>query len=181
MKFNRIWYSLGLGPIVGRLFLLLTTTGRKSGLPHVTPLQYEEDDVLYVAAARGPKADWFRNIIANPNVEVRVKARHFHALAEPITDPAPIANFLELRLRRHPRMVGAMLRSEGLSTQPDRAQLEQYAAKIALVAIRPCGDESCFDKSSQAIKTRVSFGDSSTAHFLFGLIAPVMESLLRHR
>jgi ubiquinone/menaquinone biosynthesis C-methylase UbiE len=31
------------------------------------------------------------------------------------------------------------------------------------------------------MKTRVSFGDSSTAHFLFRLIAPVMESPLRHR
>ena len=38
----QLLYSLGLGPIYGRLVLLLTTTGRKSGLPRVTPLQYEE-------------------------------------------------------------------------------------------------------------------------------------------
>ena len=31
------------------------------------------------------------------------------------------------------------------------------------------------------MKTRVSFGDSPTAHFLFRLIAPVMGSPLRHR
>ena len=31
------------------------------------------------------------------------------------------------------------------------------------------------------MKTRVSFGDSPTAHFLFRLIAPVMESRLRRR
>jgi len=31
------------------------------------------------------------------------------------------------------------------------------------------------------VKTRVSFGDSPTAHFLFRLIAPVMESRLRRR
>jgi deazaflavin-dependent oxidoreductase (nitroreductase family) len=142
MKFNRVWYSLGLGPIVGRLILLLATTGRTSGRSHVIPLQYEEEDgMIYVAAARGPKADWFLNIIANPNVEVQVRARHFHGLAEPIIDPVRIADFLELRLRLHPRMVGMMLRSEGLPTHPNRAQLEQYAAKIALVAIRPCEDE----------------------------------------
>lgn len=143
MKFNRVWYSLSLGPIVGRLILLLATTGRTSGRSHVTPLQYEEEEgVIYAAAARGPKADWFRNIIAKPKVEVQVKARHFHGLAEPITDPVRIADFLELRLRRHPRMVGMMLRSEGLPTHPNRVQLEQYAAKIALVAIRPCEDDS---------------------------------------
>lgn len=132
----RLVYALGFGPIYGRLVLLLTTVGRKSGLLRVTPLQYEEvDGVIYVAAARGQKADWFRNIVANPYVEVRVKNRHFHGLAEPITDPTRIADFLELRLQRHPRMVGAMFWAQGLPPHPSQAQLEQYAAKRAMVAI----------------------------------------------
>ncbi|MFQ6134855.1 MAG: nitroreductase family deazaflavin-dependent oxidoreductase [Nitrososphaerales archaeon] len=138
MKFTRVWYWLGLGPIVGRLILLLTTTGRKSGLPRVTPLQYEEiDGVIYVAPARGRKADWFRNILSDPRVEVRVKSERFQGVAEPITDSARIADFLEWRLQRHPRMIGAMLWFAGLPAQPDRDQLERYATKIALVAIRP--------------------------------------------
>ena len=37
----RIAYAVGLGPLVGRFVLLLTTTGRKSGLRRVTPLVYE--------------------------------------------------------------------------------------------------------------------------------------------
>ena len=38
--------------------LLLITTGRKSGLPRETRLQYELDNgVVYVAAARGRRAD----------------------------------------------------------------------------------------------------------------------------
>ena len=142
MKAPRIWYALGLGPVVGRLILLLITTGRKTGRPRVTPLQYEEHNgVIYVASARGEQADWFRNLRANPRVEVRVKARRFPGLAEPITDPARIADFLELRLARHPRMMGAMLRGEGLPARPTRAQLEQFAAAIAVVAIQPCEAE----------------------------------------
>lgn len=138
LKLPRVWYALGLGPVVGGLILLLTTTGRKTGLPRVTPLQYEEQDgVIYVASARGREADWFRNSLANPRVEIRVKARRFHGQAEPITDPARVADFLELRLKRHPRMMGAMLRGEGLAARPDRAQLEKFAAKIAVVAIHP--------------------------------------------
>ncbi len=138
LKLPRIWYALGLGPVVGRLILLLTTTGRKTGLPRVTPLQYEEQDgVIYVASARGQQADWYRNLLANSRVEIRVKARRFSGQAEPITDPARIADFLELRLARHPRMMGAMLRGEGLPARPDRAELEQLAAKIAVVAVRP--------------------------------------------
>jgi deazaflavin-dependent oxidoreductase (nitroreductase family) len=131
-------YAVGLGPVVGRLVLLLTTTGRKTGLPRVTPLQYEENDgAIYVASARGQKADWFRNILADPHVEVRVRSRRFRGVAETITDPARIADFLELRLRRHPKMIGAILQREGLPAQPDRAQLESYAARLALVVIRP--------------------------------------------
>src|SRR5512139_2718916 len=71
--------------------LLLTTIGRKSGQPRVTPLQYEEDQgVIYVAAARGPHADWFRNIQADPHVKVQIADRVYEGLAEPITDPARI-------------------------------------------------------------------------------------------
>jgi len=43
-------YRAGLGPVIGRVVLLLTTTGRRSGLPRVTPLQYEQiDGAIYVA------------------------------------------------------------------------------------------------------------------------------------
>ncbi len=119
-----------------QIVLLLTTIGRKSGLPRTTPLQYEEiDSVLYVGAARGPQADWFRNIQADPHVEVQRGAQRFRTVAEPITDPARIVDFLQVRLKRHPRMVGAMLLTHGLPFKPSRAHLEQLARQLAIVAI----------------------------------------------
>jgi deazaflavin-dependent oxidoreductase (nitroreductase family) len=118
--------------------LLLTTTGRRSGRPRVTPLQYEEDQgVIYVAAARGPHADWFRNIQANSRVKVQIMDRMFEGLAEPILDPARIAGFLELRLRRQRLMMRLLLTTEGLPPWADRAALERFAANKALVAIHP--------------------------------------------
>ena len=134
----RLLYAWGMAPVLGRIVLLLTTTGRKSGLPRVTPLQYEElDGAIYVASARGHKADWFRNILASSCVKVRLGSREFEGTAEPVTDAARIADFLELRLRRHPKMVGAILRSEGLSEPPTRGELEEYARQLALVIVRP--------------------------------------------
>jgi len=131
-------YRWGLGPFLGRIILLLTTTGRKSGLPRITPLQYELiDDAVYVASALGIRADWFRNILANPCVQVRIGSRQFQGMAETVTDPGRIADFLELRLRCHPRMVGAILMSEGLPKAPSRAELENYAQQLAMVIIRP--------------------------------------------
>lgn len=134
-------YRHGFARLLGRMILLLTTTGRKTGLPRLTPLQYEQvDGMYYIGSARGTKADWFRNILADPHVRVQIKTREFTASAEPVTDPKRIADFLELRLRRHPRMLGMILKSEGLPSNPSRLQLEGYACRLALVILHPAGD-----------------------------------------
>lgn len=128
-------FGAGKGP--ANLVLLLTTVGRKSGLSRVTPLQYEEvGGAFYVAAGRGQAADWFRNILANPNVTVQIRDKQFEALAEPVTAPCRIADFLELRLRRHPVMFRLMLLSEGLILI-NRTALERFAQEKALVIIHP--------------------------------------------
>jgi len=134
----RVAYAIGLGPLIGKVVLLLTTIGRKSGKPRVTPLQYEEiDGRIYIGAALGQKADWYRNIQVNPEVEVRVRSERFSGRAETITDPKRIADFLEVRYKRHPRMIGAMLLAEGMQIPPRRSDLEQYAADLTVVAIKP--------------------------------------------
>jgi deazaflavin-dependent oxidoreductase (nitroreductase family) len=147
----RLAYAVGLGPLLGRMVLLLTTTGRKSGLPRVTPLQYEEvGGLYYLGSARGQSADWFRNILANPHVEVRLKDRRFSCLARPVTDPQQIADFLQLRLARHPRMVTGILKRQGLPAHPSREQLENYASQLALVILDPA---SCTTENHQTKHT----------------------------
>jgi deazaflavin-dependent oxidoreductase (nitroreductase family) len=138
-KLHRVMYAIGLGPVIGRIILLLTTIGRKSGLKRVTPLQYEEiDGKYYLGSARGLKADWVRNIQANPNVEIRVKSLNFKGQAEVVTDPSRFADFVEIRLQRHPRIVGAIMqRAHGLPKRPSREQLEKLAENEALVIITP--------------------------------------------
>jgi deazaflavin-dependent oxidoreductase (nitroreductase family) len=134
----RLAYAIGLGPWLGRFVLLLTTTGRKSGRRRVTPLQYEEfDGVFYLGAALGGKSDWVRNIQANPQVEIRVKRRRFGGQARTIQDIGQIADFLELRLQRHPKMIGAIMRKDGIPYPPRRSDLEQYATQLTLVVVQP--------------------------------------------
>lgn len=131
-------YIIGLGPIYGRLVLLLTTTGRKSGLPRVTPLQYEEmDGKIVIASARGTKADWYRNILVDPIVTVRVKSREFNGMAEPVENPERVADFIEYRLRKHPRMIGFIMRRDGFPHNPTRRDLVAYSANRAMVIITP--------------------------------------------
>lgn len=75
----RLYRLLG-GRLVGRVgrapILLLTTTGRRSGRQHTTPLLYvREGDALAVVASFGGSPThpaWYLNLSAHPDVEVQV-------------------------------------------------------------------------------------------------------------
>ena len=76
-RFMLLMWRLGLGPMlnwwpkVGGQILVIHHTGRKSGLPRRTPVNYAiVDGDIYCTAGYGRASDWYRNIQANPNVEV---------------------------------------------------------------------------------------------------------------
>ena len=117
--------------------LVLTTVGRSSGLPRSTPLQFEEvEGVYYVASARGIQSDWYRNLVVCPKVDVWVGGKRFSTIAELLTDPQQIADFLELRLKRHPHFMGIMLHLEGLPPHYSRTDLEVFATRLAIVVLK---------------------------------------------
>jgi deazaflavin-dependent oxidoreductase (nitroreductase family) len=74
-----------------RLVLLLTTTGVKSGLPRLTPLNYSKDgDRLVVIASKGGSETdpaWYRNLLAQPVVTIEVGSEVFQARATPAIEP----------------------------------------------------------------------------------------------
>ena len=137
----RVAYAFGLGPLIGKFVLLLTTYGRKSGLARVTPLTYEKrgEDIV-VASARASSADWLRNIQANPRVRVRVGRRLFDGTARISADPEEVADYLQHQFARNPRAFGAILRAEGLATPPSRVDLVRFAPSRPMVTIHPIHD-----------------------------------------
>jgi deazaflavin-dependent oxidoreductase (nitroreductase family) len=64
------------GGFEGAQMLLLHTRGAKTGSERVKPLVYRRDDDAYVVFASKGGApthpDWYRNVLANPDVEVEV-------------------------------------------------------------------------------------------------------------
>jgi len=73
----------------GAPVLLLTTTGRRSGRRITKALIYQPhgDDYLVVASRGGADRppDWYRNLEAQPEVEVQVKSDRFKAHARTAT------------------------------------------------------------------------------------------------
>jgi len=124
-------YKLGMGWMIGKYVLLLTTTGRKSGQPRHTPLEYEydkENDRYRVAAGWGGNTDWYKNLKANPKVYVQVGGRKFETVAE-IASDEEVAQYMMNVSKRHPRMDEIWNR---WSDKPVDGTLESYidAAKF---------------------------------------------------
>ncbi len=71
--------------------ILLTTTGARSGLPRVTPLNFSVDgERLVVIASSGGSAThpaWYRNLLADPVVTIEYGAETFRARASTAAEP----------------------------------------------------------------------------------------------
>jgi deazaflavin-dependent oxidoreductase (nitroreductase family) len=81
----------GLGRFMGSpptgYFVLLRTTGRKSGKVRTTPLNYAiHDGCVYCLAGFGESTPWLANLKANPRVQLRLPDRTIEALAEMVAD-----------------------------------------------------------------------------------------------
>ena len=78
------------GRLPGRGFLMLTTTGRKTGARYAVPLEYHTDDrIPYVIASNYGKDHppaWYLNLLANPTVEIERNGQRQRATAS-VADP----------------------------------------------------------------------------------------------
>ena len=93
-KFMLLMWRLGLGswlnfwPDVGGRIMVITHTGRKTGLKRRTPVNYAlVEGELYCTAGFGPMSDWYRNLKAHSQVEVWLPEGWWAGVAEEITDP----------------------------------------------------------------------------------------------
>ena len=97
-KFMLLMWRLGLGPWInawpegiGRI-MVITPTGRKSGLKRQTPINYAiVDGEVFCMAGFGKTSDWYRNVKANPGVETRSDGHQ----ASPVQGVARLAEELD--------------------------------------------------------------------------------------
>ena len=84
-KDGHMWNSMGLGDHGECPSLLLTTIGRRTGQPVITPLIYGEAGGAYVVVASKGGApthpNWYLNLAANPEVELQIISERFKARA----------------------------------------------------------------------------------------------------
>jgi deazaflavin-dependent oxidoreductase (nitroreductase family) len=86
-------WKIGMGrllnswPAVGGRIMVIRHRGRKSGKAYLTPVNYAVvENELYCTAGFGSGTDWYRNILAGPDVELWLPQGWRHAHASDVSD-----------------------------------------------------------------------------------------------
>jgi deazaflavin-dependent oxidoreductase (nitroreductase family) len=113
-------WRLGLGPLVGRALMLLTTWGRKSGLPRRTVIEYHAlAGTKYAPSAFGARSDWYQNLQADPYVTIQTSDGVEHTVATRVTGDDELVRVYNLFMRRNPVMLRWYLDALGIAADPD--------------------------------------------------------------
>lgn len=100
-----------LGFVFGNRLLLLEHVGRASALPRYVTLEvvdHPSRSRYVVASGFGRRAEWFRNIEANPHVRVTVGSRRPRAALTQVMAAADAAETLGVYRAAHPRAWAAL-------------------------------------------------------------------------
>jgi deazaflavin-dependent oxidoreductase (nitroreductase family) len=142
-QFNRFMlglWRLGLGPWVnlwpevGGRIMVIRHTGRKTGIVRYTPVNYTiADGEIYCTAGFGSVSDWYRNILAHPEVEVWLPDGWWAGLAQDVSETSTRIPLLRQVLIAS----GFAARAAGLDPiSMTNEQLEATTADYRLVRIQ---------------------------------------------
>ncbi len=135
-------YRLDFGWMLGHRFLFFAHKGRKSNLLRETVLEVilynrtEKESI--VLSGRGEKADWYRNIEANPALEVRTGHERYvpeQRFPAPEENHAIISEYARLHPLVFRFLVRVFLSDYPLGGPEDERQ--RFAQSLRLVAFRP--------------------------------------------
>jgi len=74
----------------------ITVTGRKTRRSISTPVWFvHEGEKLYLVPVHGTDSNWYRNVLANPTMQLSAKGRRITVKASPIPDPAKVNRVVE--------------------------------------------------------------------------------------
>ena len=120
-----VLWRLGLGPLVGRFevhrghLVLLTVTGRSTGMPRHTPVvAHVVGGRTYVWCPYGGRSQWYRNLIANPLATVQSGRGTQVVRAATIEDDEAVEVVAELR-RFDALWLRLYLDAEGIADTPE--------------------------------------------------------------
>lgn len=133
-------YSVGLIPLLGisRFILLLTTIGRRSGIPRVVPLEYRrKDGLLYIFAGRGRRADWFKNMTSTPErVKVKVGFREYTPTIRVLSDAIEKEAMLRWYVTQFPGAAGYLFGWDKKKDDPETTDITSLVNVLEIIELQ---------------------------------------------
>jgi deazaflavin-dependent oxidoreductase (nitroreductase family) len=115
----QLW-RLGLAPVIGHHMMLITQTGRKTGLPRRTMTEaYTLGDRKYAPCAFGPRAQWYRNIAVDPRVTIQTAGGAESAIAVRVTEDDEIVALFDAIGQRAQPTLDIYLKSLEMKPDPE--------------------------------------------------------------
>ncbi|MBC9715069.1 nitroreductase family deazaflavin-dependent oxidoreductase [Streptomyces sp. TRM66268-LWL] len=133
-------YRMGLGALVPGRLLLLNHIGRVSGQARqvvVEVVEHERSTGAYIVCSGfGPRAQWYRNLRAHPDVTIQVGARRLAVHAEPL-DAEEGGAFMAGYAARHPRAARKLAKFMGFRVDGSLADYRAPGRELPFVRLRP--------------------------------------------
>jgi deazaflavin-dependent oxidoreductase (nitroreductase family) len=136
-----IWvYRHGLGGLLGKRFVCLTHTGRKTGRRRQVVLEvvrFDEDSgICIVAAGFGSQSDWVRNITGDPLIIFTIGSVTRYGLAERLS-PQEAGEELASYAGRYPAAWRELVRFMGYRLDGTEEDLRALGQLIPMFRFRP--------------------------------------------
>ncbi|MEJ2412109.1 MAG: nitroreductase family deazaflavin-dependent oxidoreductase [Anaerolineales bacterium] len=129
-------YRLGLGWLLGKRFLLLEHTGRKTGKLRRAVLEVisstPEENVYYVVSGFGTGSNWYRNILQQPQVTIQLGRHRYQATAKQL--PPQQASELMVRYEKeHPASLKALSSLLGYEFEQTTEGIREFGRQIPVI------------------------------------------------
>lgn len=133
-----VWLFRGrLGFVFGKRIVMIEHRGRRSGRLRRTPLEVVQRDgeAYTLCSGTGPKADWYRNIKANPAVALWVGSRRYEVEQRFLGD-SEAATTLASYEQAHPTAATRLSDLMGVSHDGTHESRMEMVASIPMVELR---------------------------------------------
>lgn len=134
-----VWiYKARAGVLLGSRILMLEHIGRKSGVRRYAVLEvldHPDADTYVIASGFGRKAQWFRNIEANPHVRVYAGSHPPATATARVLDQQQADRALAVYRDRHPR---AWAQFKSVLTETLGTEITDTNTPLPMVELRRC-------------------------------------------
>ncbi len=137
-------YRLKILPLLGfgRIFLILTTRGRKTGKKRRTPLEYHRiDGIITIFSGRGEDAGWMKNIRVHPDALMVIHGFHrFQPQVEFVANEDQKLEIMKWYVTNHGKAAKMLFGWNPKTDDPETTDFSNLVNLISIVKLHPQKD-----------------------------------------